>query len=51
MGKVILAGKVRTKTREIFQVILSDGTGTVALVWFQFNEKYLRATYKKGVTV
>jgi ATP-dependent DNA helicase RecG len=51
MGKVILVGKIRTKTREIFQVVLSDGTGTIALVWFQFNESYLRAVYKKDSTV
>ncbi len=51
MGKVILIGKIRTKTREIFQVVLSDGTGTIALVWFQFNESYLRAVYKKDSTV
>jgi ATP-dependent DNA helicase RecG len=51
MGKVILVGKIRTKTREIFQVVLSDGTGTIALVWFQFNESYLRAVYKKESTV
>lgn len=51
MGKVILVGKKRGKTREIFQVVLSDGTGTIALVWFQFNESYLRTVYKKESTV
>lgn len=51
MGRIILSGKVRTKARELFQAVLSDGTGTITLVWFQFNEKYLRATYKKGKTV
>lgn len=51
MGEVILVGKKRAKTREIFQVVLSDGTGTIALVWFQFNESYLRAVYKRGTTV
>jgi ATP-dependent DNA helicase RecG len=51
MGKIILCGKVRTKTRELFQVILSDGTGTITLIWFQFNERYLRAVYKKETTV
>jgi ATP-dependent DNA helicase RecG len=51
MGRIILSGKVRTKARELFQAVLSDGTGTITLIWFQFNEKYLRATYKKGTTV
>ena len=51
MGKIILTGKVRTKRRELFQVVLSDGTGRLNLVWFQYNEKYLRAVYKKEATV
>lgn len=51
MGKIILTGKVRTKRRELFQVVLSDGTGRLNLVWFQFNEKYLRAVYKKEAIV
>jgi len=51
MGKVVLLGTVRTRRREIFQVVLSDGTGTLVLVWFQFNESFLRAVYRKGVTV
>lgn len=51
MGKVILVGKKRTKTRGIFQVVLSDGTGTITLVWFQFNESYLRAVYKTESTI
>ncbi len=51
MGKIILIGKVRTKRRELFQVVLSDGTGRLNLVWFQFNEKYLRAVYKKEAIV
>src|SRR3990170_2863680 len=51
MGKIILTGKVRTKRRELFQVVLSDGTGRLNLVWFQYNEKYLRAVYKKEAIV
>jgi ATP-dependent DNA helicase RecG len=51
MGKIILCGKVRKKTRELFQVVLSDGTDTITLVWFQFNEGYLRAVYRKEATV
>ena len=50
-ARLCLAGKVRTKTRSLYQVVISDGTGTVTLVWFQFNEKYLRAAYKKGSSV
>ena len=51
MGKIMLAGKVRTRTRSLYQIVISDGTGTVTLVWFQYNEKYLRAAYKKGASV
>ena len=39
------------KSRGIYQVVISDGTGTVTLVWFQFNEKYLRTAYKKGASI
>lgn len=51
IGTIMLAGKIRTKSRGIYQVVISDGTGTVTLVWFQFNEKYLRTAYKKGASI
>jgi RecG-like helicase len=51
MGKIMLAGKVKTARRSFYQVVVSDGTGTVTLVWFQFNERYLRTAYKKGASV
>ncbi len=51
MGKIVLAGKVRTRSRSLYQLVVSDGTGTVTLVWFQFNEKYLSSAYKKGTSV
>ena len=51
LGKIMLAGKVRTRTRSLYQIVISDGTGTVTLVWFQFNERYLRAAYKKGASI
>ncbi|HEY7535937.1 MAG TPA: ATP-dependent DNA helicase RecG, partial [Thermodesulfobacteriota bacterium] len=51
MGKVILTGKVQTKRRQLFQVVVSDGKGRLNLVWFQFNEKYLRTAYKKDAIV
>ena len=51
MGKIMLAGKVKTARRSLYQVVISDGTGTVTLVWFQFNERYLRTAYKKGSSV
>jgi len=51
MGEILLAGKVRTKRRSLYQIVISDGTGTITLVWFQFSEKYLRTAYKKGASV
>jgi ATP-dependent DNA helicase RecG len=51
MGKIVLSGVVKSRSRGIYQVIVSDGTGTLALSWYQYNPKYLRATYKKGYTV
>lgn len=51
MGEILLSGKVRTKRRSLYQIVISDGTGTITLVWFQFSEKYLRTAYKKGATV
>jgi len=51
VGKIVLAGKVRTKRRSLYQITVSDGTGIVTLVWFQFNEKYLRNAYKQGASV
>jgi ATP-dependent DNA helicase RecG len=51
MGQIMLSGKIRTRSRSLYQVVVSDGTGTVNLVWFQFNEKYLRSSYKKGASV
>ncbi|MDA2918293.1 ATP-dependent DNA helicase RecG [Desulfobacterota bacterium AH_259_B03_O07] len=48
MGTIVLSGRVRLRSRGIYQVIISDGTGTIALIWYQFNSKYLNSTYKKG---
>lgn len=50
-GKIMLAGKIRTRRRSLYQIVISDGTGTITLVWFQFNEKYLRTAYKKGASI
>ncbi|MFI5323768.1 MAG: ATP-dependent DNA helicase RecG, partial [Thermodesulfobacteriota bacterium] len=51
MGKIMLSGKIRTRSRSLYQAVVSDGTGMVNLIWFQFNEKYLRGAYKKGASV
>ena len=51
MGQIMVSAKIRTRSRSLYQVVISDGTGMLALVWFKFNEKYLRTTYKKGASV
>lgn len=51
MGEIMVSGRVRTRRGSMYQVVVSDGTAMVTLVWFKFNEKYLRTTYKKGASV
>jgi ATP-dependent DNA helicase RecG len=51
MGEIMVSGRIRTRRGAMYQVVVSDGTGMVTLVWFKFNERYLRATYKKGASV
>jgi len=48
MGRIISSGLIRSSTRPMFKVVISDGTGAISLIWYQFNMKYLRSTYKKG---
>lgn len=51
MGEIMVTGRRRTRRSSIYQVVIADATGMLTLVWFQFNEKYLRSTYKKGSSV
>lgn len=50
-GKIILAGPVDKRSRRIYQVVISDGSGNLSLIWFQFNEAYMRSTYVRGLNV
>ena len=50
-GTIILAGRVRARRRSLYQITVSDGTGTLTLLWFRFNEEYLKKAYKKGSSV
>lgn len=51
MGKVMMSGTVRTRSRTIYNVIISDGTANLVIVWFRFNQKYLKNVFRKGTTV
>ncbi|KAB2834581.1 MAG: hypothetical protein F9K51_01620 [Candidatus Dadabacteria bacterium] len=50
-GKIMLAGRVGARRRSLYQITVSDGTGTLTLLWFRFSEEYLRNAYKKGASV
>lgn len=50
-GRIILAGPVDKRSRRIYQVVISDGSGNLSLIWFQFNEAYMRSTYVRGLNV
>jgi ATP-dependent DNA helicase RecG len=50
-GKIIDLHVTRIKSKKIFNVVISDGTGTVNLVWFTANEKYLNKTYIPGARI
>lgn len=48
-GRIEVSGVVKMRTRNIYKIILSDKTGFVSLVWFQFNKNYMNRLYKKGI--
>jgi len=50
-GKILDLHVTRIKSKKIFNVVISDGTGTVNLVWFTANEKYLNKTYIPGARI
>ncbi len=47
-GEVVLSGPVRFKRRRVYEALLSDGTGLLALKWFHFREGLLRETFRPG---
>lgn len=50
-GKIIDLNVERLRSRRIYNVKISDGTGTMDLVWFTANEKYLKKTYTPGTKI
>lgn len=48
MGEVIISGSQKLRTRTLFKAVVGDGSGTLSLVWFQGQSRYLRTLYKKG---
>lgn len=51
LGQVVLCGKVQTRSSSVFRVMISDESSSISLIWFKFNEKFLRNTYKKGISL
>ncbi len=51
MGRVLVAGKRLTRRRALYEVVIGDGTGRLSLIWFQYNEPYMRRTYRRGVVL
>ena len=47
IGNVEVCGERRTRKGELFQAVLSDGTGLTTLVWFN-GVKYIKNSIKKG---
>lgn len=49
VGDVLAVGEVPlSRGRKIFEVVLGDGTGTLALKWFHYNKKYMKSLYQEG---
>ncbi|HMK52231.1 MAG TPA: ATP-dependent DNA helicase RecG [Thermodesulfobacteriota bacterium] len=53
LGEVLLSGVAfyQNKRKRVFEAVVGDGSGTIALKWFHGNEKYLRDRFKKGRTL
>ncbi|RUM87044.1 MAG: DNA helicase RecG [Thermodesulfatator sp.] len=50
-GEVVMSGPVHFKRRKVYEVLLSDGTGILALKWFHFRENFLKEAFQPGKTV
>jgi len=50
LGEVLLSGVAfyQGKKKRVFETVVGDGSGTIALKWFHGNERYLRERFKKG---
>lgn len=50
-GRVESAGRTRPGPGAQFRVVLTEGGSALDLVWFHFDERYMRERYKKGKLV
>ncbi|MFQ5449277.1 MAG: ATP-dependent DNA helicase RecG [Nitrospinaceae bacterium] len=48
-GKIADAGTIRIgRRKEIFEIVIQDGTGTIRAKWFQFNKRYMLDRFQTG---
>ncbi len=50
-GEIVLSGVVKTKNREFYKVVISDGAYNLSIIWFRFNKKYHQHIFKKGTEI
>lgn len=53
LGEIIALGAVSYKKnrKEIFEMVMGDGSGTITAKWFVYNHSYLKGRFKKGEKV
>ena len=49
-GEILLSGVAfyQGRKKRVFEAVVGDGSGTITLKWFHWNERYLRGRFKKG---
>ena len=52
-GEVVSVGEIRVRNsaRRFFQAAISDGTGKLRIVWFNYHARYLRGIFAKGAEI
>ncbi len=51
VGSVLISGTVKTRKRTLYNVVISDGSANLSIVWFRFNQKYLKQIFRNGAKV
>ncbi|MBA2847803.1 ATP-dependent DNA helicase RecG [Thermosulfuriphilus ammonigenes] len=47
-GEILLSGAIQYRRRRVYEVVISDGTGTLSAKWFHFREADLRHSFTPG---
>ena len=51
VGTVLSNRQISSKKGKIYKVNVSDGTGSINLIWFKANKRYIETTFNKGVKI